>query len=135
MKPIGQTFSDELAVSGLLGLPFSWSEDGIITFSDAITSEQRVAVMAVYDAHDPDAVPVPAFYSCTPWQIRKALNSSGLRAGVEAAIAASTDQALKDGWEFATEFKSDDPFVLQMGAALGKSPEETEALIQMAATL
>ncbi len=85
------------------------------------------------DAMRPD--PPPVVYSCSPWQIRKALNAAGLRAGVESAISASTDQVLKDGWEFATEFKSDDPFVLQMGSALGKSSAETAALIQMAASL
>jgi hypothetical protein len=78
--------------------------------------------------------PIPAAV-CSPWQIRKALNNQGLRQGVEDAIAASTDQELKDGWEFATEFRSDDPFVLTMGAALGKSEEETRHLIEYASTL
>ena len=79
--------------------------------------------------------PVAEVFRCTPWQIRKVLNVLGLRQGVEGAVAASTDQALKDGWEFATEFRSDDPFVLQMGAALGKSAAETAELIKQAATL
>ena len=77
----------------------------------------------------------PVTYSCSPWQIRKALNAQGLRAAAESAVAASTDQALKDGWEFATEFRSDDPFVISMGAVLGKSEEETAQFIQHAATL
>lgn len=74
-------------------------------------------------------------FACSPWQIRKALNQAGLRAAVEAYISASSDQELKDGWEFATEFRSDDLFVLSMGAALGKTSEETQALIQLAGTL
>ena len=81
---------------------------------------------------DPQPSPV---YSCTPWQIRKALNAQGLRSAVEAAVSAGTDQALKDGWEYATEFRSDDPFVISMGAALGKDADETAALIQYASTL
>lgn len=72
---------------------------------------------------------------CTPWQIRKALNAQGLRSAIESAVAASNDQTLKDGWEFATEFRSNDPFVIAMGAALGKSESETTALIQFASTL
>lgn len=79
--------------------------------------------------------PVAEVFRCTPWQIRKVLKVLGLRQGVEGAVAASTDQALKDGWEFATEFRSDDPFVLQMGAALGKSAAETAELIKQAAML
>jgi hypothetical protein len=77
----------------------------------------------------------PPVYFCTPWQIRKALNAQGLRTGVEAVIAASTDQALKDGWEFASAFRSDDPFVISMGATLGKSEAQTAELIQYASTL
>lgn len=81
---------------------------------------------------EPEKLPV---YSCTPWQIRKALNALNLRQAVETAVAASTDQGLKDGWEFASAFRSDDPFVISMGAALGKSEAETAELIQMAGTL
>jgi len=77
----------------------------------------------------------PPVYTCSPWQIRKELNAQGLRAAVESAVAASTDQALKDGWQFASEFRSDDPFVISMGAALGKSPAEIAALINYASTL
>lgn len=77
----------------------------------------------------------PTIYTCSPWQIRKALNAQGLRAAVESAVAASTDQALKDGWEFATEFCSNSPFVIDMGVALSKSPAEVTALIKYASTL
>ena len=72
---------------------------------------------------------------CSPWQIRKALNAANLRQPVEDAIAASSDVAVKDGWEFATEFRSDDLFVLSMGAAIGKNAEETRQFIEYAATL
>lgn len=71
--------------------------------------------------------------TCSPWQIRKMLNQLGLRASVEDAVSVSTDQAIKDGWEYASEFRSDDPFVISMGAALGKTGAETFALIKAAA--
>jgi hypothetical protein len=82
----------------------------------------------------PPPEPIPAAV-CSPWQIRKALNNQGIRQDVEDAVAASDDQELKDGWEFATEFRSDDPFVLTMGAALGKTEEKTRQLIEYASTL
>ena len=53
-KPIGPTFSQELGVAGLLGLPFAWGGDGTFTFSEAMTKEQIDAVLAVYEAHDPN---------------------------------------------------------------------------------
>lgn len=70
------------------------------------------------------------------WKLLLAwLVMAGACVGVEAAIAASTDRTLKDGWEFATAFLSDDPFVISMGASLGKSEAETAELIQYASTL
>lgn len=94
-----------------------------------------LAWLAEGNTPDPaDPLPPPV-YSCSPWQIRKALNNQGLRQAVESAVSASTDQELKDGWEFASEFRSNDPFVVSMGAALGKTAEETDQLIAYAATL
>lgn len=54
MKKISTTFSDELKSAGLFGLPFSWGEDGTFEFSDEVTPEERTAILAVYEAHDPD---------------------------------------------------------------------------------
>ena len=70
----------------------------------------------------------------SPWQIRKALNQAGLRAAVEAAVAQGS-QEVKDGWEVATEFRRTDPLVEQLGAALGKTAAELDAIFQLAATL
>lgn len=81
-----------------------------------------------------DPLPPPV-YTCSPWQIRKALNERGLRQAVEDAVAASDNQTLKDGWEFATQFNSNDPFVIAMGAELGMTEEQTAELIQYASAL
>lgn len=56
---IGPMFAKELEAVGLLQLPFSWSGDGEIFFTPAITAEQRAAIEAVYQAHDPTAIGVP----------------------------------------------------------------------------
>lgn len=87
---------------------------------------------AIETPRDIPASPVGAV--CTAWQIRKALNGLGLRSQVEAAVAAGS-QEMQDGWEFATEFRSDDPLALAIGAALGKSPAEVHEIIANAATL
>lgn len=78
--------------------------------------------------------PPPPVLTCTPWQIRKALNQTGLRGAVESAVA-SADQTTKDGWEFATEFRRDDPLLMSMGGALGKTEAEFDALFALAMTL
>jgi len=72
---------------------------------------------------------------CTPFQIRAALTQQGLRAQVEAAVAASTDQTIKDAWQYAQQFVENDKFITQMAAALGKSQADIHALFQFAVTL
>ena len=90
--------------------------------------------LALGNTPEPADVIAP-IYSCSPWQIRKALNDIGQRQAVENAVASSDDITLKDGWEFATEFRSNDPFVISLGAEIGKTEEEVVAIIQNASTL
>ena len=104
------------------------SQDYFITSDFVAMSASEVAA---HLAPPPPQVP----QSITPWQIRKALNQLGLRAVVEAAVAASTDQAVKDGWEFATEFVRTSPFVVSMGAEFGKTDAELDALFILGASL
>lgn len=73
-------------------------------------------------------------FPASPWQIRKAMNALGLRSAVEAAVA-SADQATKDGWEFAQEFRRDNPLIASVAAALGKSTADIDALFELAVTL
>jgi hypothetical protein len=72
---------------------------------------------------------------CTAWQFRKALNALGLRDAVEAAIAASGDQNIKDGWQYTSEFHRYAPLVIQFGQVLGKTGAEMDALFALAGTL
>ncbi len=53
-----EIFNQELKAAGLLGLPFSYSEDGIFTFDDSISEEDKNAVLSIYDAHDYEAAKV-----------------------------------------------------------------------------
>lgn len=79
------------------------------------------------------APPAPPI-SVTPWQIRKALNAVGLRASVEAAVAAA-DQTTQDAWQYATEFRRDNPLVNGVALALGKTEAELDAVFNLAVTL
>jgi hypothetical protein len=78
----------------------------------------------------PAAVP----HSITPLQARKALNAAGLRAAVEAAIAAG-DQTTKDSWQYATEILRTDPLIVSLSGTLGLSSEQVDALFIQASTL
>ena len=114
------------------GVVFAFESDG--SQDHLITGEFMAMSDAEISAHlAPQYPQVPQ--SITPWQIRKALNQLGLRSAVEAAVAASTDQDLKDGWAVATEFNRLSPFVIDIGAALGKTDAELDALFTLGAGL
>ena len=69
--------------------------------------------------------PVPLVVS--PRQIRQALTRFDLRATVEAAIAAG-NQDIKDWYAYATTFERANPHVVDMGVALGVTPEQLDQL-------
>jgi len=59
-KRIGPRFQRELTAAGLMPLIASWAVGGLDTDiqymdGDALTPEQRAAIQAVIDNHDPDA--------------------------------------------------------------------------------
>ena len=69
------------------------------------------------------------------WQMAQALITLGLIDDVEAAVAASTDPLVKYGWAKALYFVRTDPLVVSMGAALGKTEAEMDALFALAESL
>ena len=69
---------------------------------------------------DETKLSAPSPLSCSPWQIRKKLNKEGLREAVEAYVASEqASQDEKDAWEFATEFREDNPLLMNAAAMLG----------------
>lgn len=70
----------------------------------------------------------------TPRQIRLALSQLGLRSAVEDYVAAA-DQAVKDSWEYTTEFDRNHPLIAAAAQALNKTDAEIDALFSLAATL
>ncbi|MEN6629999.1 MAG: hypothetical protein ABFC42_10165 [Sulfuricella sp.] len=144
LDAIAGTAAHDEFMSALRGTLWRLEKDDLAQTWRAVeenaTIERFGFTRADFPGSQPPALPIyvapaPQVFTCSPWQIRKALNSLGLRQAVEDAVATSADQALKDGWGFASEFRSDDPFVILMGATLGKSDQETAELIQYAAGL
>lgn len=83
---------------------------------------------------EPPAPPVVVPQSVSPRQIRQALTRAGLRASVEAAVAAG-DQDTKDWYEFATFFERSNPVVAALGAALNVSDAQLDDLWTLADSL
>lgn len=90
----------------------------------------RASLVLVPDAEVP-APPIPVPETVTPWQIRKALNQLGLRDTVESVVAQQA-RDVRDGWEFAVEFRRDDPLLNAMAPALGI---DLDQVFVLAATL
>lgn len=78
--------------------------------------------------------PPPPISPISPRQIRQALTRAGLRASVEAAVAAGS-QDLKDWYEFSTAFERLNPQVVAMGEALSVSPASLDDLWTLGAQL
>ena len=95
-------------------------------------------------AYDPDTgsftppyVPPPPVVvpeGVTPRQVRLILLQQGLLANVEAMIA-QQDEATKITWEFASEFRRDDPLLLSLAQSLGLTSEQIDDFFIAAARL
>jgi hypothetical protein len=71
--------------------------------------------------------------SVTPFQAKRALDKAGSLTQVKAAIAAA-DVATQLAWESALSFERNSPFILNMGAVLGLTSAQIDALFISAAT-
>jgi hypothetical protein len=76
----------------------------------------------------------PKVPDVTAVQIRLMLNQVNLRAQVEAAVAAGS-QDLKDKWEYGTTFSSTDSDIQAMATALGLNQTQLDVLFTDAASL
>jgi hypothetical protein len=84
---------------------------------------------AIAEYAAPTATPAPVVVSA--FQIRLALNQIGMRAAVETAVAAGSPD-LRDAWEYATSYSSDDQLVRQIAAAMGQTPAQLLAVFEVA---
>jgi hypothetical protein len=66
---IGPTFGNELVDAGLGGLPFTWTQHGGLNYGPTITSEQRIAIEAVYEAHNPQKSHLVRHANETQWKL------------------------------------------------------------------
>lgn len=83
---------------------------------------------------DPATLPPPVPYVVTPRQVRLLLLQQGLLADVEAMIA-SQDAATKITWEYALEFRRDDPLLNQLAANLNLTEQQIDQFFIAASAL
>ena len=105
--------------------------------SQFIDAPDDVQVGYTYEngVYTPPPPPLPYIpQSVSPRQIRQALTASGLRAAVEAAVAAGS-QDMKDWYEFSTSIERNHPMVIAMGEALSVTPTAMDDLFILAASL
>lgn len=81
---------------------------------------------------DPDAPPVPA--SITPRQCRLILEAQGLLDAVEDIIQRQ-DRATRIAWEYASEFRRNDPLLLALAQTLGLKSAQIDQFFIAAAKL
>jgi hypothetical protein len=101
----------------------------------AINSQDDLLPGETYSETHPQLVIPVGPLTCTPFQIRAALTKLNLRASVEAAVSASTDQSVKDAWQYAQQFIENDPFIVSMATQLGQTSDQIHQLFQLAQTL
>jgi hypothetical protein len=80
----------------------------------------------------PAPIVVPG--SVTPRQVRLILLQQGLLDQIEAMIA-EQDRATQITWQFASEFRRDDPLLAQLAATLGLTDEQVDNFFIAAARL
>ena len=85
------------------------------------------------DIASPASPVAPVPQEVTRYQMRRALNATGLRSTVEAAVSAA-DIDTRDGWESATVVRRDNPLISAMAAGLGLTSEQIDGLFRTAAS-
>jgi hypothetical protein len=104
-----------------------------IDFDPGATDAQRQAAQAVLQVFDPNAPAVPQ--EVTALQARRALRAVGLYDTVKAAVDAAPDPDVRDSWEYAAVWHRDAMWIDLLGAQLGLSQGQIDALFVQAASL
>ena len=124
-----------VTVTGISGNSYVINHDGaaIGLVSPTTANEDNAETELPILWANPYTAPTPPPSPVTPLQIRRALNASGMRNMVEAAIA-SAPQDARDAWDYATEVRREDATLNFMAAALGMTPTQIDELFSLAAT-
>ncbi len=129
MKKIGPAFLFELQAANLLE-GVSWSDDGDIFYNDVVTDAQRAAVVALLEAHDPNApAPVAVPDSVTKYQCCVILARYGLLTQTNAFFSAmAEDDPRRLAWEMAATVQRNSASTLDAIAHLELSEAQADSM-------
>ena len=107
--------------------------DDVAVFGGDIAEHEELIALVESNIKSVEPAPLPIL-SCSPWQIRKKLNKEGMRDAVEAYVTSGqSTQDERDAWEFAMEFREDNPRLMNAASMLGIP--DLHAFIEDAQTL
>jgi len=106
---------------------------GEIIIAACLSGEYGEVGVFVPEPIPPHVVVIPQVISMR--QARLALLQANLLATVETAIQASTDEAMKIEWEYATEVRRDWTSLIDLSEALGMTSQQMDELFLLASTL
>jgi hypothetical protein len=84
---------------------------------------------------DQEEKPTRPHITVSAWQLRHMLIMQGMHEQVKQAVAASGDEMMMTGWEYATEIHSDSALLLAMLPNLGLSEDQMYAMFEQAKAL
>ena len=84
---------------------------------------------------EPYVPPPAAPITVSRYQFKVGLTKAGIRTQVEAAVAASVDQDVKDAYAEASVFVENDTFITTMGVGLGLTSAQIHSIFEMMQTL
>ena len=115
------------------GARWTLSETSLTWFDETQAEPTEAELEAAWEQikNLPDTEPAIVV---SPRQARLALAAAGLLTQIEALIA-SQPETVKITWEYAIEWRSDDPLIAQLAALLGLSSEQIRALFVAAKTI
>ena len=127
---ITNLFRDDYTAIPAGAIPITEAEGEQLRHGFAASTHSGNTVNYIPVVHEVQ-VPVPQL---TPRQVRLVLNTAGLRAAVEAAVAAA-DQDTRDMWDYSSVFLRNDPVLLTMAASLGITSQQLDQLFTDGAQL
>lgn len=116
-------------------VPFPASDEDLKdAVSVSVSVDKKVTIYYPGDTLPKLPVPPEPGIVVTPRQFRQALTKTGLRSAVDAFVA-TQNQDIKDWYEYATEFDSSHPMVVNMAAAMNKTEADIKIVFELAMTL